>query len=212
MLCQTDQQDTFEHITVKLSQSQSSQLIVHISYLPPSTSKCKFIEEFNSFMEAAALSPQENIILRDINIHIDSQTCWTENFKSVLSDFDFIQHVSTPTHIDGHILDVICTNKSLTSSVCHYVKNGISDHLAVFFTTTFLIKNSCKVKCSKLKKLGKINKCEFISDIANSELSGLLIKQLVYYHTNISIHSGTYLTSMHIYINPKLHNMSIKGS
>ena len=88
-------------------------------------------------MEAAALSPHKNIILGDVNIQLDSQNCWTENFNTVLLDFDFIQHVSTPTHIQGHILDVLCTSKSLTSSVHHHVKDGISDHLAVFFTTTF---------------------------------------------------------------------------
>ena len=36
ILCQTDQQDTFEHITIKLSESGSSQLIVHVIYRPPS--------------------------------------------------------------------------------------------------------------------------------------------------------------------------------
>ena len=95
--------------------------------------------------------------------------------------------MSTPTHIQGHILDVLCTSKSLTSSVQHYVKDGISDHLAVFFTT-FPVKNSCRVKCLKIRKLGKINKTEFMSDIANSELlqapyktASLLSHQ--YFHT-----------------------------
>ena len=47
-------------------------------------------------MEAAALIPHENIILGDVNIQLlDSQNCWTDNFNTVLSDFDFIQHVST---------------------------------------------------------------------------------------------------------------------
>ena len=168
--CQIDRRETFEHITVKLSDRQSSQLLVHVIYRPPSTSKSRFIEEFNSFMEAAALSPHENIILGDVNIQLDSQNCWTENFNTVLLDFDFIQHVSTPTHIQGHILDVLCTSKSLTSSVHHHVKDGISDHLAVFFTTTFPVKNSCRVKRLKIRKLHKINKTEFMSDIENSEL------------------------------------------
>ena len=188
VLCQTDQRDTFEHITVKVSEHQSGQLLVHVIYRPPRTSKSKFIEEFNSFMEAAALSPLENIILGDVNIHLDSQNCWTDNFNTVLSDFDFIQHVSTPTHIQGHILDVLCTSKSLTSSVCHDATDGISDHLAVFITTTFPVKNSCRLKRSKIRKLGKINKSEFISDIANSDLiqapyktTSLLSHQ--YFHT-----------------------------
>ena len=186
--CQIDRRETFEHITVKLSDRQSSQLLVHVIYRPPSTSKSRFIEEFNSFMEAAALSPHENIILGDVNIQLDSQNCWTENFNTVLLDFDFIQHVSTPTHIQGHILDVLCTSKSLTSSVHHHVKDGISDHLAVFFTTTFPVKNSCRVKRLKIRKLRKINKTEFMSDIVNSELiqapyktASLLSHQ--YFHT-----------------------------
>ena len=139
-------------------------------------------------MEAAALSPHENIILGDVNFQLDRQNCWTDNFNKVLSDFDFIQHVSTPMHIQGYILDVLCTSKSLTSSVHHYVKDGISDHLAVFFTTTFWVKNSCRVKRLKIRKLVKINKTEFMSDIANSELiqapykiASLLSHQ--YFHT-----------------------------
>ena len=44
----------------------------------------------------------------------------------------------------------------------------LNKDLAVFFTTTFPVKNSCRVKRSKIRKLGKINKSEFISDIANS--------------------------------------------
>ena len=185
---QIDRRETFEHITVKLSDRQSSQLLVHVIYRPPSTSKSRFIEEFNSFMEAAALSPHENIILGDVNIQLDSQNCWTENFNTVLLDFDFIQHVSTPTHIQGHILDVLCTSKSLTSSVHHHVKDGISDHLAVFFTTTFPVKNSCRVKRLKIRKLRTINKTEFMFDIVNSELiqapyktASLLSHQ--YFHT-----------------------------
>ena len=87
--CQTDQLVTFEHITVKLSDRQLSQLLVHVIYRPPSTSKSKFIEEFNCFMESADLSPHENIILGDVNIQLDSQNCWTDNFNTILTDFDF---------------------------------------------------------------------------------------------------------------------------
>ena len=96
--------------------------------------------------------------------------------------------MSTPTHTQGHILDVLCTSKSLISSIHHYVKDGISDHLAVFFTTTFPVKNSCRVKRLKIRKIGKINKTDFMSDIANSELiqtpyktASLLSHQ--YFHT-----------------------------
>ena len=143
-------------------------------------------------MEVAALSPHENIILGDVNIQLDSQNCWTDNFNTVLSDFDFIQHVSTPTHMQGHILDVLCTSKSLTSLVHHYVKDGISDHLAVFYTTAFPVKNSFRVKRLKIRKLSKINKTEFMSDIANSGLIQAFTKQPAYNYTSIFTPSGIY--------------------
>ena len=150
-------------------------------------------------MEAAALSLHENIILGDVNIHLDSQNCWTDNLNTVMSDFDFIQHVSTPTHISRHILDILCPSKSLTPSVCHYVKDGILDHLGVFFTTTFPVKNSCRVKHSKIRKLVKINKCEFISDIADSEPIQAPYKTAsLLSHQYIFIPLGTYLTSTHL--------------
>ena len=96
MLYHTDQRDTLEHITLQLSELQSSQLLVHVIYRPPNTSKNKFMEEYNCFMEVAALSPDENIVLGDVNIQLDSQNCWTDNFNTVLLDFDFIQqHLQT---------------------------------------------------------------------------------------------------------------------
>ena len=91
-------------------------------------------------------------------------------------------------HLRTYKVDVLCTSKSLTSSIHHYVKDSISNHLAVFFTTTFPVKNSCRVNRLKIRKLGKINKTEFMSDIANSELiqapyktASLLSHQ--YFHT-----------------------------
>ena len=82
-----------------------------------------------------------------------------------------------------HILDVLCTSKSLTSSVHHYVKDGISDHLAVFFTTTFPVKNICRVKCLKIRKLGKINKTKFISELIQAPYKTTSLLSHQYFHT-----------------------------
>ena len=126
----------------------------------------------------------------------DLQALANLNLLRKLLDLAFIQHISTPIHIHGHILDVLCTSKSLIPSVCYYVKDGISDHQAVFFTTPFPVRNSCRVKCPKVKKLVKINICEFISDIANSELIQAAYKTaIVYYYSNIFKHLGIYLKS-----------------
>ena len=146
-------------------------LTVNVIYRPPSTKKVNSVRN-SRFIEAAALSPHENIIWRDIYIHIDSQNRWDDNFTPILSYFDLIQHVPISKHIQGQIVDVLCTGKSFSPAVCHYLNDGISDHLTVFFSIAFPVRNSCSVKCVKVlaSKLGKINKCEFVSDIAKYEL------------------------------------------
>ena len=71
----------------------------------------------------------------------------------VRNDIDGVHYQTDQRDTFEHIiLDVLCTSKYLTSSIHHYVKDGISDHLAVFFTTTFPVKNSCRVKRLKIKK------------------------------------------------------------
>ena len=158
------------------------QLIVHVIHRPPNTSKCKFIEELNSYMEPTALSPYENIILEDVNIHVDSPNCWAINFNSVLSDFDFIQHDSTSTHTWTY---PSCTSKSFTASACHYVKDGISNHLAVFHNV--LCQKFVHGKMLRSPKTWhiKINVNSYLTLYILS-LSRLLTKQQVYYHTNSS--------------------------
>ena len=74
----------------------------------------------------------------------------------------------------------VLVNPSLPQFVIIYVKDDTSDPLSIFLQQGN--------KRSKVRKLCKINKCEFISDIANSELiqapnktASLLSHQ--YFHT-----------------------------
>ena len=135
-----------------------------------------------------ALSSNEHIILGDFNLHIGSDNVWAKNFISVLSDLDFGQHVCEPTHIHGHIIDVLCTSKSLSSSVSHHIGDGISDHFAVFFEAAFPVKTACNLKRMKVRRIKKINIADFMSDIMKSDLikaphktASLLVHQ--YFHT-----------------------------
>ena len=77
---QTAHYDTFEHITVRLTESH---LTLHVLYRTQSTSK--FIDDFNIFMETVALLPYQIIILGDVSVQIDSYNLWA---------IIFFQHVS----------------------------------------------------------------------------------------------------------------------
>lgn len=70
-----------------------------------------FFNEFSAFMESIALIPDPLIIIGDFNIHVDHGTdCITAaRFLNILRSMGFTQHVTGPTHKNGHTLDLIIT-------------------------------------------------------------------------------------------------------
>ena len=60
--------NTFESISVHLSTGNAQDIVFHTVYRPPppNVSKANFIENFSSFVEGAALSCCENILLGDL--------------------------------------------------------------------------------------------------------------------------------------------------
>ena len=58
-------------------------IIFRTVYMRPHVSKAKFIEDFSSFVEGAVLSC-ENIILGDLNFHLDKQDGWSQKFNDSL--------------------------------------------------------------------------------------------------------------------------------
>ena len=98
--------NTFQSISVHLLMGNAQDIIFHTVYRPPDVSKANFIENFSSFVEGAALSCCENIILVDLNLHLDKQDGCSQKFNDSLCQYNFTQIIDSPTHIHGHILDV----------------------------------------------------------------------------------------------------------
>ena len=86
-------------------------------YRPPNVSKAKFIEDFSSYVEGAALSYCENIILGDLNLHLDKQDGGSQNFNDSLCQYNLTQIIDSPTHIQGHIRCGMCEGHLLNGSV-----------------------------------------------------------------------------------------------
>ena len=96
--------NTFESISIHLSMGNTQDIIFHTLYRPPNVSKADFIGEFSTFVECAALTCCENIILGDLNLHLDKQDVWSQKFSDSLCQCNFTQISDSPTHIHGHIL------------------------------------------------------------------------------------------------------------
>ena len=106
----------------------------------------------------------------------------------ILSQFQFHQLIDQPTHIHGHILDVVCARKSFSTGICPLVADGLSDHFLITFSVNFPVRPSCPFRLVKIRKISKIKTSEFRSDLVKSDLikyphqtASLLSHQ--YFHT-----------------------------
>ena len=72
------------------------------------------------------------LIIGDFNLHIDNGSCKiAADILSIIDSFNFTQHVSEPTHVKGHTLDLVLSI-GLNANV-HVEDVHISDHYCVFF-------------------------------------------------------------------------------
>merc|ERR1712074_53970 len=85
---------------------KNKQLCIFVIYRPPSSNFAQFSIEFESFlMDSAALN--ENVLyLGDFNIWVDDlNNSEARKFNDILSNFNLVNHVCSPTQKSGHTLD-----------------------------------------------------------------------------------------------------------
>ena len=85
-----------------------SQYILSTDTSSYATTYSKFLDDFESFLIVAAVSPHNFLITGDFNIHVNKLTDANRiRFYSVLDAFNFMQLVSVPTHKDHNTLDLV---------------------------------------------------------------------------------------------------------
>ena len=112
------ERESFEHSEWSVQLPSSHNLRVVIIFRLPYSEEHKvstntFFSEFSDYLESIILSKEQLLITGDFNIHVDVATD-SESIKllDLLESFGLQQHVSHPTHIHGHILDLIITRQS----------------------------------------------------------------------------------------------------
>ena len=162
--------DSFEFSEWILKTTNRSIRIVAV-YRPPSSSVSVFFDEFLSYLENIVMCPEPLVIAGDFHFHMDlvhSKDAVT--FNELLETFGLSQHVSVPTHIFGHILDVIITrstNEFFLGPINATLP--LSDH---FFVECFIHSPSPSIssKSVSYQKLKSIDIDAFKSDITSSVL------------------------------------------
>ena len=134
-----------------------------IVYRPPYSSlhpvsTSVFFDEFSQFLENVVMCPEALVISGDFNLHLDDlRDNDTKKFMDLLETFNLSQHVSGPTHLSGHTLDLIITRSSddivLASPKTTF---PISDHFIIHCPIGF---SRPALSCKKMtfRKLRKID-------------------------------------------------------
>ncbi|XP_070549536.1 uncharacterized protein [Ptychodera flava] len=95
----------------------------------------EFLAEFSTLLESAVPSPGHLVIAGDFNIHLDElNSPDTVKFMNLLHSMGLHQHILTPTHNKGHVLDLLITRS--TDELVHSVdvSNFMnSDHSLIRF-------------------------------------------------------------------------------
>lgn len=111
------------------------------------------------------------VISGDLNLHLDDlRDNDTKKFMDLLETFSLSQHVSGPTHLSGHSLDLIITRSSDDVVLASpKVTFPISDHFIIQCPIGF---PRPALSCKELtfRKLKNIDIVEFSADIASSML------------------------------------------
>ena len=131
--------DQFEYMVCDVFQTSDSRskITIAIVYRPSPTDKnglklSLFWKDWSKFLRYFAGDHKEVVFLGDLNFHLDNlQHSSTKKFNNTLTQFDFFQLVTKPTHTAGHILDeaAILWKIQLLSTIQEFQIRTVISHL-----------------------------------------------------------------------------------
>ena len=94
-----------------------------------------FMEEFGQFLEILSVCREMLVICGDFNYWLDNPSLrpYTNEFMSLLDINNMSNYVQVPTHISGHILDLVLTPVGVDRVEVAPIDHKISDHALITF-------------------------------------------------------------------------------
>ena len=128
-----------------------------------------FFDELSAVFECIATYRCPVVVCGDFNVHIDrNDDPHAVRLVQLLQSFDCVQHVAEPTHVAGHMLDlVITTTDTVIADLC--VGGIISDHALINFKLCMKKKIKTVRKVSR-RTWQRLDHEAFAADLAASTL------------------------------------------
>jgi len=110
------------------------------------------------------------LIVGDINIHLDVKSdSLTIKFDDLLAAHGLIQHVQSPTHRCGHLLDVVITRSDMSITALCVDPPSLSDHSMIVGEIGFATLNGVdEVECSHRRRWRQFDVDSFTADLERS--------------------------------------------
>ena len=101
----------FEHMNCNIMIEGGKNILLCVVYSPP-PSRSNGLRTSNFFSEWSTYLESLDKVLVDINFHLNNKSNPdTKAYLSLLEAHGVMQHITTPTHIKGHILDMVVTRE-----------------------------------------------------------------------------------------------------
>ena len=171
---------SFEHIESTIQSSPNELLrfcCVYRSCNPKRSNVPDFCKDFDDYLESIMQLPGKLIIAGDFNIHVeDSNNPDTRKFNQLLARYGLSQHVSSSTHFNGGILDLVITRNnscdSLDITEIEIIDTPTTcDHSLIKFSCSFPHQHGPLKVCVSGRKLKDIDIDQFRQDILESDLN-----------------------------------------
>ena len=164
--------------------------LVLIYRIPPSPAnailKKQFITEYTQLLDKLSTDTCKLIILGDYNVHYDKLSDpETANLLETSTCYNLTQHVSEPTHIAGHTIDLLYTRSDDDLITSCKTDTLLSDHFAIHFSIK-VGRPHPKKKVVISRKLASIDSTNFSSDIKASELFAPMNASIAAYNCVLS--------------------------
>ncbi len=130
---------SFEFVEVIVNFHQQVIRIV-VVYRPPHPGSDRvFIDEFEEFLEAFAVKSGTLLVCGDFNFWVDHPSLkpYSTDFLELIDRNNFVNHVTTPTHVSGHTLDLVLSpsdSNRVVDVAVDLINPALSDHALITFS------------------------------------------------------------------------------
>ena len=131
-------------------------------------SKTNFLKIFT--IKSICLLQENLYMFEDFNIYLDLPNLNTRSFMDVLQTYALHQHVSVPTHVYGHWLDLFITRSTCINIKTIFPTDGLSDHQCVTIDLWLQVGSRSRKNIITFRPINKINIKTLHDDLANSDL------------------------------------------